>query len=181
MFLVGSARIHGRSEKSRGRKRANKPHDIMCPRRRRDASLSRRVPKPVDFPFERFPESDDISERNGRLAGWLTSWPVSKSRTRGTLASAVTVRYTISRRVFRAYVAKSFSRWKNQELAVNAIGETAILREKEIELRNFLDNCRESFVYIIDVFMYRWICRISTLIDKNDRKFASFKLFLRFF
>ncbi|KYN10772.1 hypothetical protein ALC57_17379 [Trachymyrmex cornetzi] len=32
----------------------------MCPRRRRDASLSRRVPKPVDFPFERFPESDDI-------------------------------------------------------------------------------------------------------------------------
>ncbi|EGI65523.1 hypothetical protein G5I_05912 [Acromyrmex echinatior] len=91
-----SARIHGRDEKSRGRKRANKPHDIMCPRRRRDASLSRRVPKPVDFPFERFPKSDDITERNGRLTGRLSNWPDSKLRTRGTLATAVTVRYTVS-------------------------------------------------------------------------------------
>lgn len=72
------------------------------------------------------------------MDGWLAGWLVgrSKSRTRSTLASAVTVRYTLSVTcVSRVCDKISRSMKKNRELTVNAIGDTAILREEEVEPR----------------------------------------------
>lgn len=78
----------------------------MCPRRRRGASLFRRVPKPVDFPFEQFPERN---ERNGWLVDWLTGRSQSQEReTRLRLRFVTPYR----RRVFHACIAKSFVKKK---------------------------------------------------------------------
>ncbi|EZA62103.1 hypothetical protein X777_05430, partial [Ooceraea biroi] len=105
-----SGAIHGHAEKSRGLK-ANRLRDITCPRRRRGASSP----------------ADTMVERNGRLAGR----PISKSRTRGTLSSAATVRYTLlAKRVSHA-CSEALIGEKKREPTANATGEIAGLRGKK--------------------------------------------------
>lgn len=112
---------------------------------------------------------------DGRLVGWLAGWLASWSQSQEREArSHLWLRFVTPypQRVFCACMAKSSDWWKKRELTVNAIGETAILPEKEVESRNFLDNCRESIAivhvttmlhaqcYHNDCYMHRWICRI---------------------
>jgi len=94
VFLGGAARFY--AEESRGLK-ANRLRDITRPRRRR--GVPRRVSKPVDFPFGRFPERRHYGAEK-RTAGWPAGQFQSQEReARSRLRSRFVTPY--QRRVFR--------------------------------------------------------------------------------